>query len=836
HTTLDVGAGGLSLSGQNITLGTSFSTSVAGSGGLLKLGGGVTVVGSTLLGNSYNTGIYVQNGNSFREIGGSRIDLTGDTRNFDIASDVQFYITPRIVNGGISKSGGGALNLEPYEPSTFDGPVIVNAGVVSARGDGAFGTSAGGVTINAGGTVKLDSSWIYGDNFTVSGTGALIPGDANIREIGALVSETGTNRITGGFSIAGNATVASNTVLDPSAAPGANGAAYRISNLLIDSAAGVTGTGNLTLSGHGDGAIANGINITGGLIKDGAGRWTIRGTSSFAGSTSVHAGDLRITNAAALGTTAGGTTVFGGSLELVGGLTLAESLTLHGAGSSSQSGALVNVSGANVITSGITLGAASTIRSDAGSLTLGGITGAASPVANLTLSGPDSGSVTGAIATGPTAGLTKEGTGTWTLSGTNTFGGATTINGGRLVLDFATNNGNKLSATAPLNLGGGALTLNGNSTAASAQTVAGLNLTGGGSTVSVISNGGQTATVNVGSITRNGASTVNFNVPAAGGINTTSTNTNGILGGYTTVGGIDWATATASKVTAFNGYTPLSPLGGGTGAENVRVTTGQTQGDFAVVNSLKIDNSAGIALGFNSLTLTSGAILYAGNGVSGIGGSGLISGLFPDDELIIHTSGGVLGISAPLIGFGEGGLTKAGAGELRLYGRSDYRGTIHINGGMLTVPGAVQHPGPLGNIQFGANRLITINGGAFQALGDYDLNDYDTTTGGIQSMQFSIGSAGGTLRAQYGALVINDAGQLQGSGDVLFTGGGRYALNGTGTQFNTYTGNVTVNGGILTVSNSASLGGRQEQTLTLNPGTAVINQSGFGLGVNGLPN
>ena len=94
----------------------------------------MSLVGSDLIGGSYSRkGIYVQTGSTFRELGASHIDLVGGTRNFDIDSDVIYTVTPRITNGGISKSGGGALVLEPYEPSSFTGPVIVNGGVVQAR-------------------------------------------------------------------------------------------------------------------------------------------------------------------------------------------------------------------------------------------------------------------------------------------------------------------------------------------------------------------------------------------------------------------------------------------------------------------------------------------------------------------------------------------------------------------------------------------------------------------------------------------------------------------------------------------------------------------------------
>ena len=278
-------------------------------------------------------------------------------RDFSIASDAQFYITTPLVNGGISKSGGGELNLEPYQPSTFADAVIVNAGVLAARGNGAFGTSAGGVTINSGGTVKLESSWVYGDAFTVSGPGATIPGEANVREIGALISDSGTNRITGAVALAADATIASNIVMDPSVTPAAGGAPAKVSNFVIASAGGITnaipGTFTLTLSGHGDGTMVNGLNTTtGGLIKNGAGRWTIAGASAYIGDTTINAGSLRVTNATALGTVAGTTTVYGGALELDGGiLGFAEPLKLYGDGPNVQSGALVNAGGINTTTS-----------------------------------------------------------------------------------------------------------------------------------------------------------------------------------------------------------------------------------------------------------------------------------------------------------------------------------------------------------------------------------------------------------------------------------------------------------------------------------------------------
>lgn len=838
---LEIGAGGVSLSGQNITLGTGSNGNVAGSGGLLKLGGNVSVVGSDLIGGSYGRkGIFIQIGSSFRELGNSAVDLVGGTRDFNIETNAIFTVTAPLTNGGISKSGGGALVLEPYQASTFAGPITVNGGVLQAKGNGAFGTSAGGVTINSGGTVKLDSSWTYGDNFTVAGQGALLAGDDNAREVGALIAESGTNRLTGSVVLSGAATLAGNTFLDPSVAPGAGGAAFRVGTLRIEGAGGVTGTGNLTLSGNGDGVIVNGVNLTSGdLIKDGAGRWTITNASTFAGTTTVTAGSLRISNNAALGTTAGGTTVQSGSLELIGGISVGESLTLFGAGVSTQSGAVVNVGGSNAISGAIASRLGATLRSDAGTLTIGGtVTG----TDVLTLSGPGSGVVSGGLALGA-SGVNKIGTGTWTLSGGNTFTGATAINGGTLALNYGTNNTSKLSASAPLNFGGGSLSVTGSSTSATSQTVGGVNLNAGNTTITVTNGTGQNATLALGAITRTIGSTINFNLPTAGSITTATSNVNGILGGYATVGSQNWATITGGAIGAFSAYQPLSPGSIVPDSNNSQVLGFQTQIESVTTNSLKLGNSAGINLDTFNLAVSSGGVLFSGSTFGAITGFGTLSGATPEDELVIHTAGGTLDVTSPLIGFGGGSLTKAGPGTLFLRGDSQFTGAVNINGGTLSIvgPGGTTHPTALGS-SIGP-RNLNINGGTFEVVG----GNYDS---GATNMFYVIGSAGATIRSTLGStIIINDGRggaaqspyQLSGSGDLTFTGGGRYTLTGGAPSFPDFLGNVIVDGGILSVGNNNttttnSLGGRKEQTITLKPGSTIINNVGFGLGANGLPN
>lgn len=813
-TTLETGAGGLSLSGASIILGTGSSGNVQGAGAVLKLGGDVTYTGTDLVGGAYGRrGIYINTG-SFRLLNsGNQIDLTGGNRTFTVDGDSNFTVTVPMTNGGITKAGNGGLILEQYMASTFTGAVTVNAGTLHARGDGAFGTSTGGVTINSGGTVKLDSGWSYGDDFTVSGAGASVAGDVNVLEGGALIAENAGSTITGAFAISGGATLAGSAQLDSSVTPGAGGAAFRLGRLNIASAAGITGTGGLTLAGNGDGLILNGVNTTGsgGVTKVGAGIWTLAGAGTYTGETNINAGILRITNGAALGT-GGVTKVSGGTLEVSGGITSAEALNLNGTGIGVQGGAVVNASGANTLSGGVALGVAgATVRSDAGSLTLGGnITGST----GLTLSGAGNGTTTGTIATGAGSGATalaKNGTGTWTLANIASLNGATSVNGGTLAISAG---GAVLDAISPIHFNGGNLTNTG-----AAQTAFSANLNAGNAGIA----GG--AGVSLGAITRALGATASF----GGTVTTTNANTNDILGGYATVGS-DWATVSGGNVVALGSYTALTAAGG---TDNAILGASTTLLASPTVNSLKISEGAGILGGASNIIVNSGGILSAA-GYAGINGTGIVSGATAGDELIFNTPSGTLDVSASVIGAtGTGSITKSGNGTLVLRNTGNtFTGAINVNQGTLAITASAAlgtHPV--------AGRGLNLNGGTFAVVGgDYDL--------AINTFQVNVGPAGGTVRSVLGSQIsINDGNttglsptQFAGSGDLTLAGGGRYTFSGGVPQFIGFTGNTTVDGGILTVGHSNALGGRQEQTLTLKSGSAIINNTGFALGQNGLPN
>jgi len=99
--------------------------------------------------------------------------------------------------------------------------------------------------------------------------------------------------------------------------------------------------------------------------------------------------------------------------------------------------------------------------------------------------------------------LTKDGRGTWTLKGANTFNGGLTVNSGRLVLDY-TNNTTIVPATAAVTLGGGTLELRGKTTGSSVQTVGTVTTTDntGPSVVRISQNGGAGTALTTAGLTR----------------------------------------------------------------------------------------------------------------------------------------------------------------------------------------------------------------------------------------------------------------------------------------------------------------------------------------------
>ena len=807
---LEIGTGGLTLNQQNITLGNASYLNAAG-GAVLKLSGDFTQNYNPLNGSTVRA---IQTGGGGRELAVNNIiDLQGGNRTFTIDRNVfQQVHGPVITNGGITLAGGGTLSVQPWNPNTFAGGVTVQDGIYLARGASAFG--GGTVVVQNGGTAKLDGGWAFANGIVLSGPGSFIPGESGpggMRELGALVAQSGGNVLTGNVSLAGGATIASDNQAQPSTATIVNTAIASASPLAptsLDIRNAVTGTGTLTLTGGGNGMLRGGLNTTGGgLVKSGSGVWAIGRASSYDGATTVEAGTLVIMDGGALGSTLSGTTVLGGStLATVGGITSGEPLTLRGDGVGGLAGAVRSMAGTNTFSAPVLLGSPTAmVRADAGRLVFGGpVTGAGT---QLGVSGAGAVLFNGAVTSN---GMLKIGSGDAVLSAAgNSFGtGSLQVLGGRLSLSSGLTALNDVVLAGSL-VNTGASQNMGNLTLSSA----GAMLSGGSGFV-------------VGTFTRPAGTAVGF----SGTVDVGAASVAGWA-----YAGSDFAKKAGTNVVAMSGgdYTLIAAPSGAGAAPSISDPTQTTLYDYGVngyaspafgtlsSGGLKVASGvAGLATGSNAVTLAGGGLLVTGSGNFNIGGTGLVSGNTPGDDLIIHAQRNVA-VSNPLIGAGNGNLVKTGSGTLTLFGASEFTGSVNVGGGMIGVLGQQPSPGPLGGALTGANRVINLdNGGGLSLVtGSWDLNDYDPVTGGVQSLVINVGAGGGVLHSRDGQLLINDTnGQFGGVGDLTISGGGRVQID----QNYTFAGDTRVTGGTLRLGASGALGSSPVQKVTMAPGTAII--------------
>ncbi len=378
-----------------------------------------------------------------------------------------------------------------------------------------------------------------------------------------------------------------------------------------------------------------------------------------------------------------------------------------------------------------------------------------------------------------------------TISGTGTV---TKIGGG--VLTFALSQQNYTGATI-VNAGG--LTVNG--------TLASQSLTMGGGTLTLALTAGNpvnftTTTVNgpstinaavvtgtaaLGAITRSSGGAVNFVSPttAPGIITTTSANdATGILGGWATVGGNDYATSNAGTIAAFTGYVNDVWAAG----NNTRITQQVTNQSDATTNTLRIggDSDAasvtfGAAAAGNTITVNTATGLQVGALVQGTG--------IPANTRITAINGTTVTVSNNVPITADG--TALTFGTL---------GTATIN---LTGVNSVAGGGILTN---GFSPAVTFNGGSLTGAsggGDLIFHQYATASGNMTVNSTIVDNGGPT--------------------GLVKTGTGTVIL----TANNTYTGPTTVGAGTLQVGNGGSTGSINLAGNIVNNGTIAFNRPGL---------
>lgn len=400
------GAGGVEIADP---LGIGAATLTKEGTGYLRLGGNNTYTGATLV----NAGVLkITNANSLGTADGQTTVASGAALEIEGSGASPIFLSEAISLSGNGINSGGALrSLDGFNRTTAAITLAADARIASDAGlfivDVASGSS---VTGNHSLTVSGNGDVLFSDGLSI-GNGTLT------KEGNGLFSLFGTNT-------SGNMVISAGTLRFGDGFTTTTTGTGNISNnaaLIIQAA------GNMTAS--------NAISGSGTFEKGGDGRLILTGNNIYDGSTLVGQGAMRISHSNALGSTAGGTTVNSGSaLEISGAISVgAEALSLDGTGLS-NGGALRNVSGVNTYGGNITLAGDTRINSDSGLLRLDVASGPAiTGNHSLVFGGSGNINVVDAIATGSN-GVSKDGSGTLTLVGQNTYTGSTVVSQGTLLV------------------------------------------------------------------------------------------------------------------------------------------------------------------------------------------------------------------------------------------------------------------------------------------------------------------------------------------------------------------------------------------------------------------
>lgn len=443
-------AGTITLDGVDPTIdstGGTFNTIgavIQGSSGLIKTGIRTVQLRGV---NTYTGDTQVRGGTLLIGLLNNRLPTTTNLILGDGLTDTSgvFQMNSRSQTvGGLETAGAGTGNRVINSSGSASTFTVANAS------DQNFGGILGGATAN-------DNNY----NFTKTGAGRFTLTNEN--------TFTGTATISGGILELGHAT---NTIAD-TAPVNVNGGTLDIADntdtigVLTVTSGSITGTsGVLTAtscagkSGTVSAILASSTNLSGTnttwLTKDTSGNLELSAANTFTGNITSTAGRITLANSQALGvadpdpegSNRKGIISQGNSrsIWLKGGITIPSNIDFWVSSNSFDGGGINNESDDNEIQSQINFGtglASLNISSADGTLTISGNIRMTASIRTLYLGGVSeedntiSGNITETLSNGnPNSAIMpviKQGDSKWILSGTNTYKGDTTVNGGTLV-------------------------------------------------------------------------------------------------------------------------------------------------------------------------------------------------------------------------------------------------------------------------------------------------------------------------------------------------------------------------------------------------------------------
>jgi autotransporter-associated beta strand protein len=764
--------GGTVKVGHAQALGTSAAVSLAdNSNAILDLNGFDLTIGSLAGGGGQGTAGQATFGTS-----GGTVALGSRTLTVGNSTNTVFGGTITGAGGSLVKVGSGELLL--HGANTFTGGVVIRAGTLSAAGvtgNNAFGSgtitlgdSAGGsanATLRVGTTLGVGGLYVYNNPIVLA---ANTTGILNVT----------TNSANGTYELTGGVTGNNNFSINPSNGGGLIFSTNAINNsgtLLVSNATNFLG---ITISG------GIGSNVTDvSLVNNNTGSITIStlgvnnrgaithtGTSTGTATISAVIGNTitGITqNSATSAMTLSGANTFSAPIQILVG-----TLTAGGGATVTSLGINAPITIANESTATLALG--NQIRV-IGSIAGGGTTGG-----NITTGGTSGGLIVGGnhtsttyagIISGAGAGpgtLRKVGTGTLTLTGANSYTGATIASGGTLEFDYVT--ADPFISSGAITLAGGTLSFKGKSDGSTTDTT-------GTVTISTNSRSGITVQNNA-TITTSFGTVTNLNpllldvsgsgtLKTSAALTTTGSSSNvALVGGIVQLGtranfyvkdasGIGFATQDGSNnIVRYTSATTLDAGTATTNTTNYKLSADLTRTAALNFQTLELDtSSAAVTLSMGTQALTP----------NGNGRSILVTG--NNDATITSTTGVVTSSTSYNIanyGTGTTTLDMAGSGVaivkngpgLVVYSKNTSTADLYVTEGTLRFNQAMTTP-------IGAGNTLRIYGGGVFEIG----------------ADLATGSTGDFVR---GSGITPNSGQVQLLGDAGFSAHGADRLAALG--------------------------------------------------------
>jgi autotransporter-associated beta strand protein len=800
---LQIGAGGTtgSISGNitnNAALTFSRSDSITYAGDISGTGTlSISGLGSTTLtGSSTHSGgttitagsLQIGNGGTTGSISGNIVN-NGSLR-FNRSDNITF---PGSISGSGSLTKLGAGTLIFTGSSTITGTTTISAGTFQLGSGGTTGSISANITNNA------NFAFNRSDNLSFPG---LISGNGTLTKLGS-----NTLTLTGNNTYSGLTTISAGTLSIGGTA------GFIPGNILNNAALSFSRSNDITYPGN--------ISGTGTLTKLGNGFLSLTGTNSFTGGTTISAGTLNVGSANAIGSS-GALTFTGGTLQYsasnatdyssrIASSTSAISIDTNGrnvtfssAIAATNTGGLtklglgtLTLSGNNAYT-GTTTISAGTLQIGSGGTT-GSISGNITNNAALIFNRSDSPTHAGNISGSGT--LTKLGTGTLTLSGSNSYAGTTTVSAGVLTA----------ASTAALP----GFSTPGSISVASAATLA----------VQPNSPANQWSLTNIDTL----RTSATFTPGSSLGIDTTNANFTYTSASTTTQAFVKLGSNTLS-LTGNHSFTDT------TVAEGTLSIGGSASGDGTIQGNITVNPGATLSFAQSNIVINSSNFIINGTmemlnrdeRFASLAGSGSITSTTSTARLAIDTN---FGVSADFTGTysGPGRLLLTGSNPTTiqtLSGDNTYSGGTIINAGILQIGNGGTSGSVAGDItnnaalRFNRSDDLTyagiITGGTLTKLGTGTLsltalNAPASSTVTAGTLSFGNGGTSGFVSGP----ITNNAnvtfnrsnnfgygGVISGSGSLTKLGGGIATLSGN----NTYSGPTTISAGTLQIGSGGTTG------------------------------